>query len=555
MGLTWLRLLGAAVVLALVAVACSAEPTVTYIAESASRAEVAGADRPELKPTGPEKLPRPADVADATPDPTPVPLDPVVAAGVAPVEELLAVSRLDKVDCPDGVGGDRVQCLTATLPRDISNPRRNQTVELMLALVDNGDPVGAGPVVFLQGGPGVGSVRQASSFAGNAHDVLFVDQRGTGFSSPNLDCSELDDVWEAQYHNDPEVRLEDREATLIDAYSRCAERLDAEGVALEDFNTLAAATDFELIRLLLGYDSWSIWGISYGTRLGLSLMRHYPNGIRAAVLDSVLPFEVDFFATIPKNGLRSFDELGDACADNPCGTTHGDFGENLRRLVKRLDEEPAVIDVIRPGTGTQFPFRVNGQELLNLAFTQMYSTRLLRSLPRQVARADAGGLNEMVSNFVLRRDPSQLELAEALYYSTWCREELPFHNESADDAFLARQQSDFGDALANALGTQGTADYCEIFSVPPAREVEDQPVDNVAIPTLVFAGRFDPITPPQWSRQVAESLPNTTYFEFADTGHGMTSACSSNIRLAFLTDPLALLDGSCVDSIGDPKFD
>jgi len=75
------------------------------------------------------------------------------------------------------------------------------------------------------------------------------------------------------------------------------------------------------------------------------------------------------------------------------------------------------------------------------------------------------------------------------------------------------------------------------------------------IPTLVFAGTFDPITPPSWSQQVAESLPNSFYVEMPNHGHGMSTSCPVNIRVAFLIDPLAAPDRSCADQTGAPDFE
>ncbi|MGZ0176884.1 MAG: alpha/beta fold hydrolase [Acidimicrobiales bacterium] len=230
--------------------------------------------------------------ASLTPEPSPV----------ATVADLLVMSSLRGTKCPADVRADQVSCSIATLPRDVDAHMPGATVEIMVALVDNGDPNNVGPVVFLQGGPGVGSVTQAGSFVGAAHDLLFVDQRGTGYSTPKLNCPEVDVLWEAQYSDNPAVRISDGDALLKAAYTDCGQRLASQGIDFNQFNTRSSAVDIELLRQLFGYDEWSIWGSSYGARLGLTIMRDHPDGIRAAVLDSVVPFEVDFFATIPGYG-------------------------------------------------------------------------------------------------------------------------------------------------------------------------------------------------------------------------------------------------------------
>jgi len=491
----------------------------------------------------------PVPTATATPEATVTP-EPVPP----PLGDALAMSTLTSVACPADVAGNQVTCAVATLPLNPFSPDPSETVTLMTALVDNDDLSTIGPVVFLQGGPGVGSVTNAKRFAGRSHDVLFVDQRGTGYSIPKLDCPEADENWVGQFSNDPAVRLPNAGTARIAAYRQCSQRLANQGVDLNAFNTAAAAADIELLRQLFEYEQWSLWGISYGTRLGLTVMRDYPDGVRAAVLDSIVPFEVDFFATLPENAFRSITALDGSCDDTVCAEAHGDFLENLAEVAQELNQNPAIVQATRPSSGTRFPFRVGGTELIDMVFIQLYSTSSLRALPRQISRADFGGIEELVASYVSRRDPEAIDLAIGLYYATWCREEFPFYDSSVDDAILAELQPAFGTAFSDSLSSDGLEQVCEIFKVSPAGVLEDQPLVS-DIPTLVFAGAFDPITPPQWSRQVADQLTSVTYVEMADHGHGMSSVCTATIRFAFLQSPSDTPDISCALTTPGPAFE
>jgi len=504
---------------------------------------------PAPEPTAtplPDPTATPVPTATPTPTPTPAPQDPLSTAR--------AVSQIDQVECPFGVAAAGVSCLIASLPVDADQPESDQMVELMVARVDNGDPLGIGPVVFLQGGPGVGSVGQASNFVGANYDIVFVDQRGTGFSTPKLNCPEATALWPARYTDNESLRLRDSLASTLDAYDTCYQRLAADGITFDNFNTTAAATDVELLRQLLGYDEWSLWGISYGTRVGLAVMRDHPAGVRAAVLDSVVPFEVDFFATIPQNGLRSISALDEACDATTCRDTYGDFYDTLALLARTLNAEPAVVSATRPVSGETLAFRVDGQVLVDMVFSQLYSTRALGSLPRQISRAEFGGLEEIVAGFVSRRDPERFDLSAGLYYTTWCREEFPFHDPTVDDELLGQVDAVFGGSVEDALASDGITPLCEIFDVAPSPPIDDQPLIS-DIPTVVFAGRFDPITPPEWSRMVADSLTNATFVEMVDHGHGMTSSCPISIRDAFLGAPGGELDISCAAEVSGPTFD
>ena len=540
------------VLAALIAVACQATPRATP--EAVATTATATPTTSVAAPPAPAATPIPQTAMVPTTEPTTPPPTPTPTPSPATIDELFALSSLRPVDCPDDVRADQVSCSIATLPLDSQAPVRGENVELMVAQVDNGDPNGVGPVAFLQGGPGVGSVTMAPSFVGRSHDLLFVDQRGTGYSTPKLNCPEVDELWVTQYTDDPAIRMPADDSWLTAAYEACAARLRADGIDFDRFNTTAAAVDFELVRQLLGHEQWSLWGISYGTRLGLTIMRDHPAGVRSAVLDSIVPFEVDFFATIPENAIRAIIALDQACDIDRCASDHGDFLDTFSALVVALNQNPAVVTATRPGSGETFPFRVDGETLIELVFTQLYSSRSLRALPRQISRADAGGLDEIVATYVSRRDPDQFDLSIGLYYTTWCREEIPFYDDSADDELLLSLESRFGDAAARALSSDGVLQFCDFFAVAPSPGRDDDPLES-SIPTLVFAGAFDPITPPAWSKQVADALTNSTYVELADHGHGMATTCPANIRLAFLIDPTAPVDTACADATGSPDFE
>ena len=50
--------------------------------------------------------------------------------------------------------------------------------------------------------------------------------------------------------------------------------------------------DLTDLRHVLGIKQWNLHGVSYGTRLALSVMRDAPEGVRSVILDSPYPPEV-----------------------------------------------------------------------------------------------------------------------------------------------------------------------------------------------------------------------------------------------------------------------
>jgi pimeloyl-ACP methyl ester carboxylesterase len=74
---------------------------------------------------------------------------------------------------------------------------------------------------------------------------------------------------------------------------------------------------------------------------------------------------------------------------------------------------------------------------------------------------------------------------------------------------------------------------------------------------LVLAGEYDPQTPPDNSRHAAESLSHSTFVLFPGMGHAEIFAkpeCPEIIFRAFLADPTAKVDTSCVAAMGPPSW-
>src|SRR4030095_5713658 len=131
------------------------------------------------------------------------------------------------------------------------------------------------PLVPLMGGPGEEAIGEAHSSAEQFaplrrdHDILLVDQRGTGRSNA-LRC----DLYSA---DDPAVSLRDLFPPA--AVKRCEQQLSARG-DLTQYTYVHFAHDLEEVRRGLGYGKMNIVGGSYGTRAAQVLMRTYPQRVR-----------------------------------------------------------------------------------------------------------------------------------------------------------------------------------------------------------------------------------------------------------------------------------
>jgi len=63
-----------------------------------------------------------------------------------------------------------------------------------------------------------------------------------------------------------------------DLMKACVAELEKQGVPLALYNTTENARDLPPIVKALGYNDYNIYGISYGTKLALEVMRSAPQG-------------------------------------------------------------------------------------------------------------------------------------------------------------------------------------------------------------------------------------------------------------------------------------
>jgi pimeloyl-ACP methyl ester carboxylesterase len=210
-------------------------------------------------------VPSPTPVASAVPSPSPTPVYTAVFRGTA---------------CPFDVPlGTRIRCGVVRVPQD-REKNFTDLIELPVVIYQSANP-DADVVMFLQGGPGVESIDMSVALFEDyvspilqEHDMVFFDPRGTGRSKPALDCPDLNQAFmDAYFQNrSQDEAFKDFSAT----WSKCHERFVAEGIDPAAFNTSQSAADVRDIVKALGYQKVNLLGISYGTRLGLTVMRNYP---------------------------------------------------------------------------------------------------------------------------------------------------------------------------------------------------------------------------------------------------------------------------------------
>jgi pimeloyl-ACP methyl ester carboxylesterase len=339
---------------------------------------------------------------------------------------------------------------------------------------------------------------------------------------------------------DQELSDEEENILFREAADTCRKRLTSEGVNLSAFNSLENAHDVDTLRQSLGYEKINFYGVSYGTLLGLHLMRLHPEGLRSVVLDAVVPTQVDFNPESARTADRALSELFTACkADAECNRVYPDLENVFFEVINRLDTTPVMLNITDLDKAETHAAILDGDGMIQLVFQSLYSSELLPLLPKMIFDARAGRmtfLERIQSLLVFERS-----LAEGMYYSVICAEDADFDPDQVDYSGI-RPRLVEGERENN----QALLQVCADWNVAQLGPSVDEPVAS-DIPTLVMNGRFDPITPETYGNLAAQSLSNSYVFTFPNTGHGaIGDACADQIMDEFIANPAVEPDSSCI---------
>jgi pimeloyl-ACP methyl ester carboxylesterase len=473
----------------------------------------------------------------------------------APTATPITGVRFERADCMFGdIKG--VDCGYLYVPEDRSQSGGPQ-LQLAVAIIRSSNPNPApDPVLILfswLGGPGAHILVTIDGLMSNIkeilvnRDVIVFDQRGTGYSLPNLDCEEVQN----QVVQDASQNISQKELQRhsFQAYQDCYDRLAQQGIDLSAYTSAADAADVNDLRLALGYKEWNIYGDSYGARRALTIMRDFPEGVRSVVLDSVYPPQANSDIEATANADRALKLLFERCAaDKACNAAYPNLESVFYDAATQLDTDPILLKVIDPETQKEYPVLINGDQMINLIIRLLHSSYALPFIPGWIYKfydGNAAG-DEMLKSIIYIFAFFNGFSSEGKGLSVQCSETINQPAETADAEINPR--------LQEAVNVGRYLSLCPAWNVEPATGAEIEPVVS-DIPTLLVTGDSDPTFSPAWQKSTAENLSHSYSFEFPWApfgliyGSGPATECARSIVSAFINDPATKPSATCMDNL------
>ena len=250
-----------------------------------------------------------------------------------------------------------LKCARFSVPYDWSDPSVGSFSLYLVMRPANMRTARIGSMLVNPGGPGFGGSHLAmgaenyfSSDLLDRFDIVGFDPRGTGESTPAIDCV---DNYDPYFAVDPTPDNEEEREALIDSSKlfaeECAKR---SGEILPWISTNAAVRDMNAIRAALGEDKISYFGFSYGSELGATWATMFPDTVRVAVLDGATDPDADYVQSGLDQAVgfeKQLDTFLERCSkDATCPFHNGSKTvKAFDALMAALDDTPLVVSKTR----------------------------------------------------------------------------------------------------------------------------------------------------------------------------------------------------------------
>jgi pimeloyl-ACP methyl ester carboxylesterase len=393
--------------------------------------------------------------------------------------------------------------------RENRNANSSRLIQLAFVRLRSTAARPSAPIVFLAGGPGIpgtglGQVPVYFSLferLREVSDVILLDQRGTGMSSPNLQCPP------AAFPTDAFENTE----KWLQAYSQfvrtCADHWRAQGVDLAAYHSNASADDLEDLRRALGAERLNLLAWSYGTELALATVRRHGQRLQRVVLASTRgPDNLLKLPSVWDSQIRKLSGL--AAEDSNIGRIVPDMEALMRRVMGTLERNPVTVTVTDRRAHRQINLRVGKIGLQTLIRGDLSDTRAFAGLPALLYTVEQGDYS------ILTRRMEQL-------YNGFGGSAMSLATDCAagwSAGRLARVQREARTALMSNVNLQWSPDICRLTGSAHLGPHFRSRIRST-LPTLFVSGTLDPNAPSAQAEEARRGFFNGVHLIVENAGH------------------------------------
>lgn len=415
-----------------------------------------------------------------------------------------------------------------TVPENRTNPN-SRLIELAFVRFKSTSPSPGFPIIYLAGGPGGSGISAAQ---GNRFglfmamrefgDVIALDQRGTGLSTPNLPCRN-----ETALPLDKPLTSPELNAFASRELKKCADKWRSQGVDLAGYNTNENADDIESLRQALGAKKVSLWSISYGTTLGLATIKRHGRNIDRAIFAGVEG--LDDALKLPTDVERHLADIDRLVKDDPILNRQiPDFLDLMKIVLDRLEKHPVTVKVTDSQTKQKVPVVVN-KYAMQLLTASVIGTDSIAAFPKLYYAASKGDFSEIAAQWLITAK-YRIGFGSVMSYVTDC----------SSGATSKRRKRIKREAKNTLLGNAANTEFpevCAAWGNPDLGKEFRSPVKS-NVPILFISGTLDGRTPVSNAEAVRKGFPNSTHLIIEGAWHSdplfLSSPQIKDVMLEFM---------------------
>jgi pimeloyl-ACP methyl ester carboxylesterase len=310
---------------------------------------------------------------------------------------------------------------------------------------------------------------------------------------------------------------------------------------LTQYTTTNMAIDVEEVKNWLGYKKINLFGLSFGGRLAQVYMKMYP----ASVESSVLWSPTTTYSKMPlyhaQYAESSINKLFEDCKnDSLCNLTFPKVKEEFGDLTERGKRMPFEYEYLNKN-GESKVITIPWYSFHSKIRSLMYTPYGMRQIPFIIHQSYIGNWQPFIDLFPSESFFNDF-IAEGLYLCVTCTEDVPYITKQESDSLTVG-------TFMGDYRIQQQINACEHWSRGIIPDNFFEPL-NSTIPTLVFSGYFDPVTPPSMAKQIVQTLPNSFLISIKTMSHtsdGLSNEeCFNKMIIDFLNMPEIKPNSECI---------
>ena len=449
---------------------------------------------------------------------------------------------------PCTLGSTSAQCGTLQVYENRA-AHTGRMIDLRVAVIKaRSDHPAPDPIFYLAGGPGDAATEDANrqqfpSTLSENHDLVFVDQRGTGGSNRVLipmDQPDLSGLTPEQI----DARLKDWVATFLST-------IDMDP---RFYTTSIAMDDLDEVREALGYDKINLVGYSYGATAAQYYLRQHEDHVRTVTLGGGSLLDIPVFERWAASGQRALDSVFDRCqADTACHAAFPNLRAEFTGLLDRLTTQPVTqtVSATDPQAGT---INYTADSFAAVIRHMTKDAKDTSTLPLFIQRAYQDNDWQGFNDFVVTEGGYEWWGNQLMEHVIRCSEKwAAFDPEAVSRLSEGSYLKGWDVSLA-----QNQAFSCKYT---PAGETPEgsSPQSGSPVPVLIFNGDADPIDPPENMAGAKALWPNSVALVAPYQGHSISDMTAISCWFSILDEFIQSgsttgLDTRCLQSLRPPAF-